>query len=113
MGGAAAGGTALFTLGLILSGMKFRLDREIALNVFVQNLVQPALILAVGFAVGLRGDPLKAVFLIGVLPSASENAMLALANDTYREKAAASVMASTAFAIPTISGGIAIAEHLA
>lgn len=110
--GRAAGGAALFTLGLILSGIRITLKRDIVFNVLLQNIVQPVLILAAGYGLGLRGDLLRAVFLIGVLPSATENAMLALANDTYRDKAAATVAASTMFALATISAGIVIARLL-
>lgn len=110
--GNAAGGAALFTLGLILSRIKFQLNREILLNLAIKNLLQPALLLGGGMAFGLTGAPLKEVFLLGVLPAATAVPTLALANGTYAEDAAATVLASTVFSIVTISAGIAIAAQL-
>ncbi|OLO06226.1 AEC family transporter [Salinicola socius] len=110
--GRAAGGTALFTLGLILSRITPRIDRDVLVNVSLKNVVQPALILGTGMAVGLSGDQLAQVFLIGVLPAATAVPTLALAHQTYADEAAASVMASTLFAILSISGGIAIVGAL-
>ncbi len=69
--GRAAGGVALFTLGLILSGIRPSLDRDIVLNLGLKNLLQPLVMLAVGVAVGLQGELLQQVFLLGVLPAAT------------------------------------------
>lgn len=38
--GKRSGGVALFFLGLLISGIKFKLNFEIAFNVFVKNFVQ-------------------------------------------------------------------------
>lgn len=110
--GDAAGGAALFTLGLILSRIKFQLSPEILFNLAVKNLLQPAVLLGSGLLLGLHGPLLKEVFLLGVLPAATAVPTLALANDTYAEDAAATVLASTTLSIATISAGIAIAARL-
>lgn len=110
--GKAAGGVALFTLGLILSRITPRLDRDVIVNVALKNILQPLLILGAGLAVGLSGDLLREVFLLGVLPAGTAVPTLALAHKTYSDEAAASVLASTLFAILSISGGIAIARTL-
>lgn len=110
--GKSAGGVALFTLGLILSGISFRLDRDVIANTIMKNVVQPALLLAFGLLFGLSGASLREAFLLGVLPSATAVPTLALAHGVYAEEAAASVLASTVLAIVTISAGIAIAELL-
>lgn len=110
--GRSVGGVALFALGLILSGIAPRIDRETLINVGLKNVVQPALMVALGFALGLRGDLLKEVLLLGVLPAATIAPTLALAHQTYAEEAARSVLASTIFALPGIAAGIAIAGLL-
>ena len=110
--GQAAGGVALFTLGLILARITPRFDRDVLVNLGLKNILQPALILGAGLTVGLSGDLLRQIFLLGVLPAATAVPTLALAHDTYSDEAAASVMASTLFAIFSISGGIAIAGIL-
>jgi len=106
--GVAAGGCALFTLGLILSNIRFVVDLDVVINVGVKNIFQPVLFLGAGLALGLTGDLLKQVFLIGVLPTATAVPTLALANKTYAGEAASSVMASTLLAIITISVGVVL-----
>ncbi|TCL68292.1 AEC family transporter [Rhizobium sp. BK251] len=110
--GVAAGGTALFALGLILSEAPLRLDREIIFNVLVKNVIQPSVILAVGYALGLRGANLAQAFLLGVLPTAAEVSAIAVARNAYAEKVAGSTTASVLASIVTISVGVAIARFL-
>ena len=110
--GRAAAGTALFTLGLIVAQTRLSLDREILFNVATKNIVQPALMLGAGLALGLDVPMLKMVLLTGVLPSATEVPALSIAHQSYAQKAAATTMVSTLFAIVSISVGVAIAERL-
>ena len=110
--GSAAGGVALFTLGLMLEGMNLQLDREVLANVAVKNLVQPAVFLAAALLLGLHGPLAKEVFLIGVLPSATLVPALAHSNQAYETPASLTAMASTLFAIATIAAGVAAAGSL-
>jgi predicted permease len=107
--GVAAAGTALFGLGLALSGVPFRLDREVAFNVMTKNVVQPALILGAAWLLGLRGPLLAQTFLLGVLPTATEVSAIAVSRNIYRELAADSTVASVMGSALSISVGIAIA----
>ncbi|WP_375410939.1 AEC family transporter [uncultured Methylobacterium sp.] len=108
--GSAAGGVALFTLGLMLAGLTFKMDREVLLNVFVKNILQPALLLGAALAFGLRGALAQEVFLMGVLPAATLVPALAHTNTAYESEASLSAMASTLFSIISIAAGIAIAK---
>ena len=109
--GRAAGGAALFTLGVILYGQRPRLDRETICNVAVKNVLQPVLIGATALAFfGLSSDITKEAFLIGVLPAATVVPAIALRASTYADEAATSVLMSNLFAIVSISVGIAIAK---
>lgn len=110
--GRTAAGTALFTLGLILSHAKIAMTREVLFNVAVKNVLQPAVILAAGWAIGLEGPTLKMAFLIGVLPSATEVPNLSIAHGVYAREAASTTFLSTLFSIVSISAGIAIAGGL-
>lgn len=111
--GRAAGGAALFTLGVILYGQRPRLDRETICNVAVKNVLQPVLIgtAAVAFF-GLPPDIAKEAFLIGVLPAATVVPAIALRASTYADEAATSVLMSNLFAIVSISVGISLVKML-
>lgn len=110
--GKTAGGVALFFLGLLLSGIKLEVNKEIIVNVAIKNFLQGALILGTGLAVGLDADLLKAAFLIGVLPTATAVPALAVTNKAYTETAAATVFLSTLMSLVSIVLGIAIVEML-
>ena len=110
--GSAAGGVALFTLGLMLEGQTFKLDREVLANVAVRNILQPALLLGAALALGLRGSLAQKVFLIGVLPSGTLVPALAHSNKACEGEAPLTAMASTLFSILSISAGIAITKAM-
>lgn len=110
--GQAAGGVALFTLGLMLAQNSVRLGRDVVVNVALKNLIQPAIILGAALAFRLDSTLTKEVFLIGVMPSAIEASVLAQRYGTYTQQAAATTAASTFFAIISISLGLAIAATL-
>lgn len=108
--GSAAGGTAPFFLGLVLSGVKFRISWSIAVAVMLQNIVMAALILGVGLLMGLQGKMLVAAFIIGVLPSATAVPAIAVSHDALVDESSSTVLVSTLFSILTIAAGVAISE---
>lgn len=108
--GRAAGGAALFALGLILYGVKLRVDSDILVNVGLKNLLQPALIGGTALLVGLPQPLAAQVFLIGTLPSATVVAVLSLQYRAYTEEASVVVLVSTLFSIVTMVAGIVIVQ---
>lgn len=110
--GKSAGGVALFFLGLLLSGIKLKVNIEVIFNVIVKNVIQGALILGTGYAIGLDPELLKAAFLIGVLPTATAVPALAITNKAYTDMAAETVLLSTICSLFSIIGGIAIVEMM-
>lgn len=110
--GKTSGGVALFFLGLLISGIKLKVNTEIIFNVIIKNIVQGALILGVGFTLGLETELLKAVFLIGVLPTATAVPALAISYKTYTDMATGTVLLSTLCSLFSIIGGIAIVEMM-
>jgi len=110
--GRAAGGVALFTLGLILASIRPSFDWDILGNLLLKNLLQPLVLLGMGLALGLHGELLQQVFLLGLLPSATAAPSLAMAQGVYAEETARSVLFSTLLAIPGIALGIVLAAHL-
>ncbi|AZY48266.1 AEC family transporter [Bordetella avium] len=109
--GKTAGGVALFFLGLFLSGEKLKIRPELVFNVLVKNVLQAALILGMGLALGLKGDLLISAFLIGVLPTATAVPALAVTNQAYMDDAASTVLLSTLFSLVSITVGIAVAAQ--
>jgi malonate transporter len=110
--GKAAGGAALFTLGLMLPQKTVPLGRDVLANIVLKNLVQPAIMLGAALAFRLDSTLTKEVFLIGVLPTATATSALAQRYAAYAEGAAATCAGSTLFSIVTIAGGLAIAANL-
>lgn len=106
--GTAAGGTALFALGLTLSGISLHLNAEIVFNVLVKNVLQPIVIFVAAYALGLRGGLLAQTFLLGVLPTATEVSAIAVSRNIYRESAAGSTLVSAIVSIFTIAAGVAV-----
>jgi predicted permease len=110
--GKAAGGAALFTLGMMLGQNPMRLGHDVLANLALKNLVQPAIMLGAALLLGLSLPLVKEVFLIGVMPSATAASVLAQRYGAYVQEAAATTAASTLFSIVTISCGLAIAAAL-
>jgi malonate transporter and related proteins len=79
--GSTAGGTALFALGVMLSGLTPRLDKMAISVLLLKNFAQPALALALALALHFSGDLSKGVVLAAACPCATASAMLA---STYR-----------------------------
>lgn len=110
--GTAAGGAALFALGLTLSGIQLQLNGEVTFNVLVKNVLQPIIIFGAAYGMGLRGPLLAQTFLLGVLPTATEVSAIAVSRNIYRDRAAGSTLASVIASIFTIAAGIAVAVLL-
>jgi malonate transporter and related proteins len=110
--GKAAGGAALFTLGMMMAQNPVRLGRDVLADLALKNFVQPAIML--GAALALKLDPTltKEAFLIGVMPTATAASVLAQRYGVYSQEAASTTAASTLLAIFTISGALAIASTL-
>jgi predicted permease len=107
--GAAAGGAALFALGLTLSGISLHLNGEIVFNVIVKNVLQPVVIFGAAYLLGLRGALLAQTFLLGVLPTATEVSAIAVSRNIYQESAAGGTLVSAIASIFTIAAGVAVA----
>jgi len=111
--GKSAAGVALFALGLILYGQRLRMDRDIALNVSMKNIGQPAVLLGLALLLGIHDAPARELFLTGAIPTATAASMLALRYRTYADEAAASTLVSTVGSVVTITLAIILAEGLA
>lgn len=108
--GKCAGGVALFFLGLMISHIKLKINFEMICNIFIKNILQAVIILAVALGLGLEGGLLKSAFIIGILPTATAVPALAMSYKAYEEDAAATVFLSTLCSLITIVLGIIVIE---
>jgi len=110
--GNISGGLALFTLGILLSLLKPRVDLEVVVVVILKNLVMPALV--VGLALLFKLDPVlaKGAIIIAACPAATMGAMLSSQFSVAQEKIPGQILASNIIAIVTMAMWIYIAETL-
>lgn len=110
--GNISGGMALFTLGILLSLLKPRVDLEVIVVVILKNLVMPALV--VGLALLFKLDPVlaKGAIIIAACPAATMGAMLSSQFSVAQEKIPGQILASNVVAIVTMAMWIFIAEKL-
>lgn len=106
--GRSTGGLSLFALGLMLCGARLRIDGEIAANVALKTLVQPALMALGAALLGLSGPLAAQAIITGALPTAMIPALLAVQHEAYAGKAPATVLATTLVAVVTVSLVIAL-----
>lgn len=101
MMGKTAGGISLFALGLLFYGERPAFNIHTLTNISIKNLIQPALMVAAGLAVGLSHTFMQQVVIIGATPSAIAAGMFAIRSDTYVELASSSILLGTALGIVT------------
>lgn len=110
--GETAGGTALFTLGVMLSGLTPSLDRSALSVVVLKNFLQPVLGLGLAMAFHFSGNLSKGIVIAAACPCATASAMLA---STYRideNSTTAAVVLSNIIGIPTMAMWIYAVEKL-
>jgi len=110
--GATAGGTALFALGVMLSGLRPRLDKT-AVSVFLlKNILQPALALLLALGFHFSGVVSNGVVLAAACPCATASAMLA---STYRideQPTTSAVVVSNIAGVLTMAAWIFVVEKI-
>jgi malonate transporter and related proteins len=109
--GATAGGTALFALGVMLSGLTPRLDKVTISVLVLKNLIQPALALALVLAFHL-GVPSKGVVVAAACPCASASAMLASTYQIDEQPTTSAVVLSNIAGILTMAIWIYVAQKI-
>jgi len=110
--GSTAGGTALFALGVMLSGLTPRLDKTALSVLLLKNFVQPALALGLALAFHFSGVLSKGVVLAAACPCATASAMLA---STYRideQPTTSAVVLSNIAGVLTMAMWILVVEKI-
>jgi malonate transporter len=110
--GQTAGGTALFALGVMLSGLTPRLNKTAITVLILKNFMQPALGLAFALTFHFSGVLSKGIVLAAACPCATASAMLA---STYRideQPTTAAVVLSNIAGVFTMALWIYVAEKI-
>lgn len=110
--GETAGGTALFALGVMLSGLTPRLDKTSIGVLLLKNLAQPAVAVVLALEFHFSGVLSKGVVLAAACPCATASAMLA---STYRideGPTTSAVVVSNIAGIFTMAMWIYVAERI-
>jgi predicted permease len=110
--GNIAGGMALFTLGVLLSFLKPKIDSQVITVVILKNIAMPALVAGLAFIFKLDGTLAKGVIIIAACPAATMGAMLSSQHGVATEKIPGQILASNIAAIFTMAMWIYIAETL-
>jgi predicted permease len=110
--GNIAGGMALFTLGVLLSFLKPKIDSQVITVVILKNIAMPALVAGLAFIFKLDGTLAKGVIIIAACPAATMGAMLSSQHSVATEKIPGQILASNIAAIFTMAMWIYIAETL-
>lgn len=96
--GQAAGGVALFALGLLLTARPWRLTRMVVLNVLLKNLGLPVLVWGIMASLGVSLGNQQLVVLTLAIPTATIATMLAVQNHLAPDEYVATQMLSTVIA---------------
>lgn len=96
--GQAAGGVALFALGLLLTTRPWRLTRMVVLNVLLKNLGLPVLIWGIMASLGVSLSNQQLVVLTLAIPTATIATMLVVQNHLAPDEYVATQMLSTVIA---------------
>jgi len=106
--GSATNGVALFALGLQLSGQKLRIGSAAVFNTVFKNVAQPLVMWLLALALGMSGEPMRVMILLGAAPTASLNVMFALKYSVGLEETDATILLSTVLSLVTVGVAIAV-----
>jgi predicted permease len=106
--GEATSGVALFATGLLLSGKKLRIGSEVALNVALKNLAQPAAMWLLALLLGLTALHRREMILLGAVPTAVGPMMLAVQYKVCIDESEAAILLSTVLSMVTMGVFIAL-----
>lgn len=110
--GRATGGVALFTLGVLLSRLKFRMDRSIVAVIILKNLVMPALALGLSLLFHLQPPLAIGAIIAMACPCATLGGMLSAKLQIGQNTIPAQILASNIFGVASMAFWIFIAEKI-
>jgi len=110
--GRATAGVALFTLGVLLSRLKLRMDRSIGAVIILKNLVMPALALGLSMLFRLQPPLARGAIIAMACPSGTFGALLSAKFQIGQNTIPAQILASNIFGVASMAFWIFIAEKI-
>lgn len=108
--GSISGGLALFTLGILLSFLTPRVDKQVIIVVIIKNFLMPGLVVLLALAFKLDGTLAKGIIIIAACPAATMGAMLSSQFRVAEDRIPGQILASNIVAIFTMAMWIVVAE---
>ncbi|MFT8394319.1 MAG: AEC family transporter [Liquorilactobacillus ghanensis] len=100
--GQAAGGVALFSIGIMLYVQHFSISRAVLLNVGLKNIGLPLVVWAIMAAVGANWHFQQLVVVTLAIPTAAMPSMLAIQNHVHEDEMASTQLVSTLLSVLTM-----------
>jgi malonate transporter len=113
MFGSTTGGVALFTLGVLLSHLIFRIDLSTIIVVLLKNLTMPAIALGLSQLFHLEGALAKGAIIAMACPSATIGAMFSSKFQVGQKTIPAQILASNIVGVFSMGFWIYIVEQMA
>lgn len=110
--GDISGGLALFTLGILLSFLKPKVDLQVMIVVALKNFIMPVLVVALALLLKLDATLAKGALIIAACPAATMGAMLCSQFGVAQDRIPGQILASNVVAIFTMAFWIFVAEKL-
>lgn len=110
--GNTSGGLGLFTLGVLLSFLTPKMNRDVITVVAIKNFAMPALVTFLAWTFKLDPMLAKGVIIITACPAATMGAMLSAQFNVATEAIPGQILASSVTAILTMAMWIYIAETI-
>jgi predicted permease len=100
--GQAAGGVALFSIGIMLYVQHFSISRAVLLNVGLKNIGLPLVVWAIMAAAGANWHFQQLVVVTLAIPTAAMPSMLAIQNHVHEDEMASTQLVSTLLSVLTM-----------
>lgn len=110
--GGTTGGAALFTLGVLLSFLKFEVDFAAIIVVFLKNISMPLLALGLSLAFQLPGPLAQGAIIAAACPAATLGAMFSAKFQVAQKTVPAEILMSNVVGIGTMALWIYVPEKL-
>jgi malonate transporter len=104
--GQAAGGTAAFLTGLVLSGLPFVLNWRVGIATIVTNILEPLAVFGLAKLLGMLPEFAKPAILISALPAGFFGILFGVSYHANSKESGSTVLTSTMLSALTLAGVI-------